>query len=355
MMNDKKLRVGVVFWQQDDEIGSMIADTLENFQCRTINFLYNKKLPEALDAVLVYGPLGSLVPLANQLLTYPLSQRPLFIMWMTEQFPNPELPEWIRHQFGMMRSRLERLVFRQNNQDEWQVIPYLRWVTRKMNRFRYFGDLYWLSQENILSILAIPSPWIANSLYNQGFNPIIADIGFDSTCSEWVEDLGLKRDIPVLWLGKTEPKRRKRILMRIQAELKERGIDLLMVDGVHHPYVFGKERTRLLNRTKIVLNVLRAEWDDNAMRYCLAAPNRALIVTEPTLNHTPFVSNIHLVEANVNNITDRICYYLSHEEEREEIVEQAYQLVTTEMTMQSGVEKILEQVALLQGKSNKMS
>jgi hypothetical protein len=122
---------------------------------------------------------------------------------------------------------------------------------------------------------------------------------------------------------------------------------MVSVDGVEHPYVFGEERTILLNRTKIALNLLREEWDDNSMRYCLAAPNRALIVTEPTLKHTPLRPGVHLVEAPIDRMVDTICYYLEREEERQRIVDQAYQLVTTELTMRQGLAQILERIALL--------
>jgi hypothetical protein len=342
-METYPFQVGIVFWQEDDEIASLIALELENLGCKTINFLHNAKLPEDLDIVLVYGPFGSLVPIANQLLACPSSRRPLFILWMTEQFPNPAIPEWARHTGGIIRSRIERLAFRQNSQGEWIFAPRLRWVTSKMHRFRYYGDLYWL--KDILSVLAIASPWTADFLHTRGFDSILAYPGLvPSDCGA---DLGLERDIPVLWIGKTGSKRREHLLRRIRAELRERGVEMLMVDGVEHPYVFGEDRTILLNRTKITLNLLRAKWDDNSMRYCLAAPNRVLIVTEPTLPHTPFLPNIHLVEAPVEQIADNICFYLAHEKERQQIVERAYQLATTEVTMHNGLVQILEHVVMM--------
>jgi hypothetical protein len=122
---------------------------------------------------------------------------------------------------------------------------------------------------------------------------------------------------------------------------------MMVVDGVEHPYVFGEDRIILLNRTKIVLNLLRTPWDDNSMRYCLAAPNRALVVTEPTLPHTDFTPGVHLVEAPAEQITDTICYYLAHEEERCQIVDRAYQLVTTELTMAKSAAQILERTVLI--------
>jgi hypothetical protein len=154
-----------------------------------------------------------------------------------------------------------------------------------------------------------------------------------------------------LWLGKTGSTRRARLLKQIRSELKERGVDMMVIDGVENPYVFGEQRTVLLNRTKIMLNVLREKWDDNSMRFILAAPCRTLIVTEPTLRHSPFLPGVHLVEAPLPQLADMICHYLTHEEERLQITDRAYQLVTQE----SGLDKmrmILERVCAMRRKAN---
>jgi len=193
-------------------------------------------------------------------------------------------------------------------------------------------------------VLAITSRWTADFLRARGFDPIVAYLG---SHPDWGADLKLERDIPVLWLGKIAADRRRHLLKRIRAELRSRGVEILMIDGVENPYVFGEERTALLNRTKIVLNLLRERWDDNSLRYYLAAPNRALIVTEPTLPHTPFLHGVHLIEAPIEQMADTICYYLSHDEDRRRIVDQAYQLVTTELTMKRAVGRIIEQVAIV--------
>jgi hypothetical protein len=260
---------------------------------------------------------------------------------MTEQLSNPAIPEWVHYWVSVMRSRTERLAYRQQASGEWRLDPRLRWLTTKALRFRYYGDLHWLRRQGVLSVLAVGSKWVAGFLRARGFDPTVAYIGSHPDSGA---DLGLERDVPVLWIGKLATKRRARTLKRIRAELQERGVELLMVDGVENPYVFGQERTILLNRTKIALSVLRAEWDNHSMRYFLAAPNRAMIITEPTLPHTPFMPDVHLVEAPIEQMADTICYYLSHEEERQRIAEQAYQLTTTDLTMSRTLEQILEQI-----------
>jgi hypothetical protein len=342
MMSTSGLHVGVVFWKEGDGLALSISGTLEQLGCVVTNFVYDGRLPEEIDVILAYGPLNSLVPLTNQLLSCPASKRPPFALWLTEQLPNPALPEWIRYSLGVMRSQAERLAFREHAQGEWQLDQRLQWLVVKGHRLRYYGDLHTLYRLGILSVLAVGSQWIADFLQVRGLNPITAFIGSNP---DWWADLGLERDIPVLWIGKTGTVRRKRFLERVRVDLMDRGLDVLMIDGVENPYVFGEDRTILLNRTKIVLNILRTKWDNHSLRYFLAAPNRAMVVTEPTLPHTPFLPGEHLVEAPVERLADTICHYLVHEEERRQIADQAYQLVRTDLTMRNSVARILEQVS----------
>jgi len=340
-VNISGLRTGFIYWQKGD-ITLGFSQLLEYLGCEVISFPFDARLPEDLDVVLAIGPYGSLVPLTNQLLACPISQRPAFIFLMSEQFPNPRLPEWLRYGVGMMRSRAERLAFHQRAPGDWRLRPWLSWLTAKATRFRYYGDLYWLHRQGILSVLGISSQWTANFLRARGFDPFVQHLGYHP--DQWT-DLKLDRDIPVLWLGKTGTARRGRLLKGVRAELKERGIEMLVIDGEENPYVFGKKRTILLKRTKIVLNLLRTEWDDNSMRYGLAMPRGALVVTEPTLPHTCFIPGVHLVETPIEQMADTICYYLSHEEERQRIVDRAYQLITKHSVVEEMIQ-ILEKAAI---------
>jgi hypothetical protein len=334
-------RVGIVYWRADDGIAPLIAQIVEGLGHEAVGLSHQDRLPKELDMLLAYGPLGSLVPLANQLRALPPSQRPAFGLWMTEQLSNPALPEWMHHPLSGLRSNMERLAFRETEPGIWRPAPSLSWLGNKANRLRYYGDLHWMCRENILSVLAVGSKWIATFLRARGFSPIVAYIG---SHPDWWAPMSVDRDIPVLWLGKMATTRRRRRLARVRSELRSRGVDMLVVDGEENPYVFGEERTVLLNRTKIVLNILREKWDNHSLRFFLAAPNRALVVTEPTLDHTPFTPGVHCVAAPTEQMADTICHYLSHADGRNRIVEQAYQLATEDLTMKKSVEQILEQL-----------
>ena len=333
------MRIGVVQWARSDGIAHGIANTLTRMGHEIVCFAHDAPLPQGVDIVIAHGPLGSLVPLGNQLQLVPRSRCPAFVLWLTEGFPNPSLPEWIRYPLAMVRSRAERQIFHQDAEGEWKLDSRWRRLAATASRFRYYGDLHWFRQQGIPFVLAVGSEWNAGFLRAHGLDATVAYLGFDPS---WQADLGLERDIPVLWIGKLTSHHRGGLFTRVRAELRDRGIEILVIDGVENPFVFGEARTILLNRTKIVLNIPRTRWDNNGIRYYLAAPNRALIVTEPMLPHTPLIPGVHLVEAPPEQLPDTICYYLIHAEERERIVEQAYQLVTTELTMDKGCGRVLE-------------
>ncbi len=338
-MRSHTLRIGVVRWQPTDDIAQHFSKVASGMGYPVVTFAATDRLPSDLDIVLATGTFRSWVPLTNQMLARSVSQRPMFVLWLWEELPNPSLPEWFLYSAGALRSLAERFAYRRMAQDVPVLDPRWRWLTSKAHRFRYYGDLHYLRRAGALSLLAISSPWTADYLRLRGFDPLVTYLG---AAADWGADLGLVRDIPVLWLGKIGTRRRGRLLQRVRAELKQRGIDILMIDGVEHPYVFGQERTRLLNRTKVVLNLLRAPWEDNSPRFYLAALNRALIVSEPMLPHTPFVPGRHLVESPHAQIADTISYYLAHDEQRQRIVAQAHELVTTDWTLDKVVARIIQ-------------
>jgi hypothetical protein len=168
------------------------------------------------------------------------------------------------------------------------------------------------------------SRWTAGYLNDRGY-----------TCSPlpplynpaWGADLGLERDIPVLWLGKIGTRRRARLLKHVRGDLQARGIEMMVIDGVENPYIFGEARTRLLNRTRIMLNLLREKWDNNSLRFILAVHNGALAVGEPVLPHTSFEPGEHMVVAPVAELAETIAYYLENEPARARIAGQALEML----------------------------
>jgi hypothetical protein len=93
------------------------------------------------------------------------------------------------------------------------------------------------------------------------------------------------------------------------------------------------------------LNLTRTWYDDNFSRFAMAASNRSLIVSEPLLSHCPQCeAGVHYATAPIETLAKTILYYLTHNEERLSIVENAYQLVTTELRFRNSVNAIMDAV-----------
>jgi hypothetical protein len=180
----------------------------------------------------------------------------------------------------------------------------------------------------------------------------LSEMGIDcinvpfGSASDWYADLELERDIDVLWIGSHGSWRRSRELERIGEALARRNIRFQRIDGRSAPFVHGADRTHILNRTKIVLNVMRTPYDDNTLRHFIAMPNRALVVSEPMLRHnTDLVPGIHYIEAPLPDLADAIEHYLQHDAERKEFVDRAHAICTGELVMQRMIQRILSAVS----------
>ena len=77
----------------------------------------------------------------------------------------------------------------------------------------------------------------------------------------------------------------------------------------------------------------------------MACSNRSLVVSEPVLPHcTEFKENVHYVSAKIEDLANTIVYYLEHEEERRQIVDNAYELMMTELKFEKSLRKMFAAV-----------
>jgi hypothetical protein len=166
-----------------------------------------------------------------------------------------------------------------------------------------------------------------------------AEVGIDAA---WVPqtlgpkqraDLGLERDIPVLFLGAMTVPRRRLIAWR----LRRAGVELTAVGDWHDPRYWGEERTRLLNRAVITLNINRFPGNFPDTRFNLAAANRSLIVSEPVYRPDPYVAGETHVEAETADLAAALTRWLADEDGRERMVSAAYETVTTRLERERSV------------------
>jgi hypothetical protein len=207
------------------------------------------------------------------------------------------------------------------------------WLARG-HRLRIFGELRWVHSRGLLDVLAVTSASRAAYLQRRGFAPIVVPLGYHP--AYYGEDLGLRRDIDVCFVGNVAAPRRRRLLAAVRDQLQRRGLALAVRDDL-----YGEARTRFLNRCRIMLNILRAPQDFVGQRFLLAAANKTLIVSEPVSDREPFEAGRHLVVAPLDRLGEAVVHYLSHEAERRAVVDEAHRLITRDLTVAQMTGRIL--------------
>jgi hypothetical protein len=137
------------------------------------------------------------------------------------------------------------------------------------------------------------------------------------------------RDIDVLFLGLKAGRRRRNLLRDLEDKLSSAGFRFVVVDGG----CFGDERTQLLNRSKIVLNLHKFPWEFPGMRLLMAMSCGALVVSEPAPDMSPYVQGKHLVVSPVDTLADTLVRCLTDADLRRSTADRAYHFVMQDMQL----------------------
>lgn len=273
------------------------------------------------DVLLSMGGGPHRLPLLREIKRNRKSARPLVVVWHFDPLPPPS-STGLRWPLPS-RWELARILLRRPYAfDVYTNYLYLRSLVKKRT-----ADVLVVSTKGRVEFLAergIPAYYVP-----LGYSP---ELGCD---------MGLPRDIDVLFLGDLLVPRRKRILNY----LRRRGIDVSVRGDFFDPSCWGESRKRFLNRTKIFLNIPRLTGEFTGLRMALAAANKSLVVSEPMYNSAPYVAGKHYVSARVQEMPQVIAYYLAHDEERERIANEAHRFVIEEMTMERSASLLLKLIA----------
>jgi hypothetical protein len=156
-----------------------------------------------------------------------------------------------------------------------------------------FSRLGWLERSvgagHVDRVLA-SSPAAVETLWARGvpaeYQPVVRH-------AEMGRNGGGDRDIAALFLGSGLDGRASR-LARLEADLAAHGVPLTVVDR----QCFGAERTALLNRTQVVVNLHKFPWHLERIRLLLATANGAIFASElPIPDSEPFVAGRDFVAA----------------------------------------------------------
>jgi hypothetical protein len=274
------------------------------------------------SVVWIWGNTNWYPGLYAQLTAIPRAQRPLVVLWHTEPLPPPKaarLP-WPRLNWW----EAAKFILRDSGATDvyTNYVVLRRWVNKGLPDVLVTATL---GRCGFLSERGIVTDWVP-----LGYEP------------SYGHDLGLTRDIDVLFLGAQDVPRRNRLLRR----LRKHGIRIHAVGSYVDPGCWGEHRTELLNRTKILLNLARTPGEFPDHRLILGMTNKALVISEPIYRPDPFVPGQHFISTSIDEMPEQIRYYLTHDEERASICERAHGLISQDVTMERSVSSILDLISV---------
>ncbi len=247
----------------------------------------------------------------------PRHRRPLVVLWFSEPLPPPR------------NARLPRP--RLNSREIAKIL--LR-DTRATDVYSNHLRLRSLARQGLPDVLVASTPGRCEFLAERGIDAHFAPLGYQA--ARHGDDLGLPRDIDVLFLGALVA-RRKKLLRRLERS----GVALRKMGSWTDPACWGENRTRLLNRTRIFLNIARYPGELPGLRLILGMANKALVVSEPIYDSGPYVAGRHLVCCSLEEMPEVIRHYLQRPGERDRIAAEGHRLVTEEVTLERSVQRIL--------------
>jgi hypothetical protein len=149
--------------------------------------------------------------------------------------------------------------------------------------------------------------------------------------------LDLPRDIDVLFIGTLDDTRHRRAIRYLRSQ----GVNVEALGSWKAGESWGESRTRLINRSRIFLNVQRHPGQYSGYRMLLGMGNGALVVSEPVFDPFPYEPGVHYVSAPLDSMPETILKYLSDDAARSQIAENGYRLATSTITMERSMRELI--------------
>jgi hypothetical protein len=272
--------------------------------------------PGRAELVIIWGAPWWYPQAMRSLLRMSRAERPRVLLWHTEPLPLPRAAGFPRERRSVRE--LAKIVLRDK-----------RISDARSNLNRLVG----LARAGFPDVLVVPYAASAETLADHGLQAHLVPIG---SGPRHCVDLALERDVDVLFIGALEVPRRRRLLRR----LHRAGLDVQAVGAWANPAFWGEERARLLNRTRILLNLGRFPGQLSGHRFVLGMGAGALVVSEPVYRPEPFVAGAHYVSAEVDALPEVVHRLLADEEERAAIAERGRRFTCGELTMERSLAEI---------------
>ena len=185
----------------------------------------------------------------------------------------------------------------------------------------------------------------AAELRKRGINASRLALGYHRSWDRWHGDAAVERPIDVVFLG-SATRRRTAFFARHAALFKQLNCRLMLRDSSERmnegDWVAGDEKYELLTRSKILLNLHRAdspylEWN----RVIQAMANGCLVVSEPSGDVAPLVPGQHFLEAPLDEIPGLMRALLADPASIARIARNGYEFISSEFTLASGLAPFL--------------
>jgi hypothetical protein len=333
----REVLVASVIWDPGSELHLAQGDAIERLGYRHCFFRFDETIPRGVQVVLMQGPYGSVVHLRRQLVGWSRGQRPTLVWWFQQSF-DFRLPAVLQRVVPVGLARMVDWWVSESEGCGRASTGLLPRALLRGRRIQFLGDILWLHDRGILDVLGVSSQYYADFLRTMGLDPLVVPRGYDQ---RYGRALDLERSIAAVWIGKTRNRRRRDAIYWLRDELARRGLHMEIRDGQLAPFVYGGERTRLLNQTGFVVSVLPEPTSEVSIRYYIAAANGAVVIAEPTPHRYPFKAGEHLLECRLEDMPDTIAAYMQREDERSRLAGRMLHLMETDLTLERSLEALL--------------
>ncbi|WP_457940097.1 hypothetical protein [Mesorhizobium sp. 10J20-29] len=295
--------------------------------------------------------MGSLVSLrgTSRLFKGSRKNRPVVVAWVSEPLPPPGMPSWAR----VLSEALSPI--RIGTVWARPLLHFLTYpihfaihrlaLTAELRREITPSDLRFLHDNLAFLTIGLRERWIdAISVSTKQKQRYLADMGIESAFMpvgqqvEFGRLLELHRDIDLLFIGKTKPKQRRSKLAHVFTEVHRMGLNAYTPKDP----IFGEERTKLVNRARIMLHIHNFPWDTPWMRWNLALANGAVVASEPLFLADPLRPNIDFISAPIDRLANEIAELSKDEQRRKAMLENCLDTVNREMTLEVSVGRFCE-------------
>jgi hypothetical protein len=322
-------RLRVLLLMDRDDMGSAIVATLRTLGC-SVTALPRHRLRRGqvfgvddCDVVFAYGPHNGSIVEAARTIDFRSEVRPQFVWWLLENLPPSTASPSLVRAAASIRLTMDESLRRLYRQPIAASTDRLRHLLERGHRVRILGEARYLHDRGMLDGFYVDSFVAWTLLTRDGIPAVHLPYGGHESFGR---DLGQHRDLDVIFLGQPGSPRRLRLLKRTRVALERHRLQLHIFDG-RSGYIDGEARVQLLNRAKIIVNLLKAPEDSVGLRFLIATANGTLTVSEPTRALTLLTAGKHYVEAPTDDLASAIARFAKDEPSRRAIVGNATALL----------------------------